>query len=171
MPDKQSNRERPQARELSKCLNGRGNGKDWTNRLSDLQLQEARKIDSQRAITPAAEAVRVSAHLVPSGSLQTKQLCHLHAQLSLGQNCHKRKKKSTIYAYRVAKSRTLLKRPCKHRCETIFVCGSSAPVRIEHEGGTVTWLAGSLVILSVQGHSLPPLQELWPFQSLFLSLL
>ena len=102
MPDKQSNRERPQARELSKCLNGRGNGKDWTNRLSDLQLQEARKIDSQRAITPAAEAVRVSAHLVPSGSLQTKQLCHLHAQLSLGQNCHKQKKKSTIYAYRVA---------------------------------------------------------------------
>ena len=74
MPDKQSNGEKPQAREPSKCLNGRGNGKDWTNRLSDLQLQEARKKDSERAITPAAEAVHVSAHLVPSGSLQTKQL-------------------------------------------------------------------------------------------------
>ena len=73
--------------------------------------------------------------------------------------------------YRVAKSRTQWKQPWVHRLKTFFACGSSATVRVEHEGGTVTWLAGSLVILSVQGHSLPPLQELWPFQSLFASLL
>ena len=40
-----------------------------------------------------------------------------------------------------------------------LVCGSSAPVRTEHEGGTAA--------PSVQGHRLPQLQELWPYQSLF----
>ena len=50
-------------------------------------------------------------------------------------------------------------------------CGSSAPVRVEHEGGGSAWLVGTLVAPSVQGHRLPPWQELWPYQSLFLSLL
>jgi len=80
---------------------GRVMEKDWPKRPSDHQLQEAQKKDSDRAITPAAEAVHVPAHLVPSGSLQTKQLCHLHTQLSLGQSCH-RQKKSCIYTRRVA---------------------------------------------------------------------
>ena len=53
-----------------------------------------------RAITPAVEAVCVPAHLVPPGSLQAKQLCHLHAQPSLGQSCH-RQKKFCIYPLRV----------------------------------------------------------------------
>ena len=39
-----------------------------------------------------AEAVCVPPHLVPPGSPQAKQLCHLHAQLSLGQSCHRQKK-------------------------------------------------------------------------------
>ena len=39
-----------------------------------------------------AEALRVPAYLVPPGSPQAKQLCHLHAQLSLGQSCHRQKK-------------------------------------------------------------------------------
>ena len=47
------------------------------------------------------EAVRVPAHSVSPGFLQAKQLCHLHAQLSLGQSCH-RQKKSCIYTCRVA---------------------------------------------------------------------
>ena len=47
-----------------------------------------------------------------------------------------------------------------------FACGSSAPVSIEHEGGTAAWLAGTLVVPSVQGHRLPPPQELWSDQSL-----
>ena len=37
------------------------------------------------------EAVHVSAHLAPPGSLQAKQLCRLRAQLSLGQSCHRQK--------------------------------------------------------------------------------
>ena len=48
-----------------------------------------------------------------------------------------------------------------------FACESSAPVRVEHEGGAVAWLAGTLVAPSVQGHVLPLPQELWPYQSLF----
>ena len=72
--------------------------------------------------------------------------------------------------HRVAKSWTRLKRPCMHRHKTFFACGSSAPVRVEHEGGTAAWLAWTLAAPSVQGHGLPPLQELWPYQSLFSSL-
>ena len=48
------------------------------------------KKTSDRVITPAAE-VCVPVHLAPPGSLQSKQLCHLHAQLSLGQSCHRQK--------------------------------------------------------------------------------
>ena len=48
-----------------------------------------------------------------------------------------------------------------------FACGSSAPVRVEHEGGTAAWLVGTLMAPSVQGHGLPPPQELWPYWSLF----
>ena len=46
---------------------------------------------SNRAITPAAEAVRVPAHLALPEFLQAKQLHHCHAQLSLGQSCHRQK--------------------------------------------------------------------------------
>ena len=40
----------------------------------------------------------------------------------------------------------------------IFACGSSAPVRVEREGGAAAWLAGTLVAPSVQGHRLLLLQ-------------
>ena len=30
-----------------------------------------------------------------------------------------------------------------------FACGSSAPVRVEHEGGAAAWLVGTLVVPSV----------------------
>ena len=78
---------------------GRPMEKDWPKRPSDHQLQEARR-KTDRAITPVAEAVHVPAHLALPESLQAKQLCHLHAQLSLGQSCH-RQKKSCIYVHRV----------------------------------------------------------------------
>ena len=55
--------------------------------------------------------------------------------------------------------------------QDFFPCGSSAPVRVVHEGGAAAWLAGTLAMQSVQGHRLPPSQELWPYLSLFLSLL
>ena len=41
-----------------------------------------------------------------------------------------------------------------------FACGNSAPVRVEHEGGTAAWLAGTLVAPRVQGHGLPLPQKL-----------
>ena len=53
----------------------------------------------------------------------------------------------------------------------LFACGSSAPVRVEREGGAAAWLEGTLAAPSVQGHGLPLLQELWAYQSLFSSLL
>ena len=46
-----------------------------------------------------------------------------------------------------------------------FACGSSAPVRVDGEGAAAAWLAGTLVAPSVQGHGLPPPQELRPSQS------
>ena len=49
------------------------------------------KKDSARDITPEAEVVCVHAPLVPPGSPQANQLHHLHAQLSLGQSCHRQK--------------------------------------------------------------------------------
>ena len=49
--------------------------------------------NSDRAITPATEAVRVPAHFTPPGFLQPEELHNLHAQLSLGQNCYRQKKK------------------------------------------------------------------------------
>ena len=73
--------------------------KDWTKRPSDRQLQEAQKY-SDRAITPVAGAVHVPAHLVLAGSPQAKQLCQLHAHLSLGQSCY-RQKKCYVYIHRV----------------------------------------------------------------------
>ena len=74
--------------------------KDCPKRPSDRQLPEALK-KTDRAITLVAEAVRVPERLVPTEYLQVKQLCHLHAQLSLGQSCH-RLNKFCIYAHRVA---------------------------------------------------------------------
>ena len=40
-------------------------------------------------------------------------------------------------------------------------------MRVEHEGGTASWLVGTLAVPSVQEHRLTPPQELWTYQSLF----
>ena len=72
--------------------------KDWPEAFWSSATRGSRK-DSDRAMT-TAEAVRIPAHLVLPESLQAKQLCHLHAQLLLGQTCH-RQKKSCFYARRV----------------------------------------------------------------------
>ena len=47
--------------------------------------------------------------------------------------------------------------------QVFFACGSSAPVRVKHEGGAAAWLVGTLVAPSIQGHRLPLQQELWPY--------
>ena len=100
MPNGLNNREGPQAREPSKCLNGQSYRERLAKKTFCLPATRGSKKDSDRAITPAAEAVHVPAHLVPPGALQAKQLRHLHAQLSLGQSCH-RQKKSCVYAHKV----------------------------------------------------------------------
>ena len=92
MPDAPTNREGSQARDPSKCLNGQSYVERLAKKLSDCQLQEAQKKKiSDKAITPATEAVCVLEHLALPGSLKAKQLHHLQAQLSLGQSCHRQK--------------------------------------------------------------------------------
>ena len=44
-------------------------------------------------------------------------------------------------------------------------------MRVECEGGTPAWLLGTLAAPSVHGQGLLPLQESWPHQSFFKSLL
>ena len=46
--------------------------------------------------------------------------------------------------HRVARNWTQPKQPHMHRCQNLFACGSSAPVRVEHEGGAAAWVAGTL---------------------------
>ena len=97
-PDPQN---RTPARGAPLCAwTGKAMEKDWPKRPSDCQLQEAGK-KTDRARTPAVGAVCVPAHLAPPGSPQAKQLCYLH---TLGQSCHRQKKKKNphIYAHRVA---------------------------------------------------------------------
>jgi len=72
-----------QAREPSKCLNGQSYGERVAKEAFSLPATRGSKTDSDRAITPAAEAVCAPAHLVLSGSPQAKQLLHLQAQLSV----------------------------------------------------------------------------------------
>ena len=69
--------------------------------------------------------------------------------------------------HRVATSQTGPKLPCAHGRKIFFACGSSAPVRVEHEGSAAARLAGTLAAPSVQRHRLPPPPELWPSQSFF----
>ena len=68
--------------------------------------------------------------------------------------------------HRVTNSWTQPKQPCVCRCKASFICGSSAPMRVECEGGAAAWFAGTVAAPSVQEHRLPPPQELWPDQSL-----
>ena len=72
------------------------------------------------------EAVCVPAHLAPPGSLQAKQLRHLHIQLSLGQSCH-RQKKSCFYARRVASVMFSSLRLCRLQPARLLCQGGCSP--------------------------------------------
>ena len=96
MPDAPNNRKDPRQGSPLSAWKGSATEKGWPKRPSDHQLQVSKK-DSDRAITPA-EAVRVPAHLALPGSLQVEQPCHPRAQLSLGQSCHRQKKKKSWVA-------------------------------------------------------------------------
>ena len=104
MPEVPNNREGPQAREPSKCLNGQKYGERLAKEALLSPATRGAKTNKQtknsdRAITPAAEAVRVPAYLMSQGSPQAKQLHHLHTQPSMGQSCCKQK--SCVYAHGV----------------------------------------------------------------------
>ena len=100
-----------------------------------------------------------------SGRVWQPVLANMLQYSCLENPCDREAWQATVY--RVAKSRTLPKQPYVHRCKIFFPWGSSAPVRVDHEGGAAAWLMGTQVVQSVQGHRLPPPQELWPYQSLF----
>ena len=72
VPDAPNNREGPQAREPSKYLNRKSYRERLTKEAFGSPATRGSKKDSGRAIIPAAEAVRVPAHLAPPGSLQAK---------------------------------------------------------------------------------------------------
>ena len=93
MPDAPNNREAPQAKEPSKCLNGQSYRERLAKEAFCSPATRGSEKDSDRAITPAVEAAPVLEHLAPPGSPQAKQWHHLHTQLSLGQSSHRQKKK------------------------------------------------------------------------------
>ena len=72
VPYTPNNREGPQGREPSKCLNGQSYGERLAKEAFWSPATRGSKKDSDRAITPATEAVCVPAHLVPPGSPQAK---------------------------------------------------------------------------------------------------
>ena len=86
-----NSREGPETREPSKCQNAQSYREREAKEAFWSPATRGSKKDTDRIITPVAEAVRVPAHLVPPGSLKAKQLQHLHTELSLGQSCHKQK--------------------------------------------------------------------------------
>ena len=75
MPDALNNREGPQARESSKCLNrAKLQRKTGQRGLLIASYKRLLKKDSDRGITPGVEAVHAPAHLVLPGCPQAKQL-------------------------------------------------------------------------------------------------
>ena len=107
--DVPNNREGPQAWELSKFLNGQSYRERLAKEAFWFPATRGWKKDSDRATTPAAQAVRVIAHLVLLGYPQAKKVCHFHAQLLLGQNCHRQKKSCTQACF----GSVWLLRPCR----------------------------------------------------------
>ena len=94
VPDTPNNREVPQAREPSKCLEEWSYGERVAKEASLSPSTRCWRKDANRAKTSMAAAVSVSAHLVPPWSPQAKQLCHVHAQHWLGQSCYRHKTSS-----------------------------------------------------------------------------
>ena len=111
VPDTPNNREGPQAREPSKCLNGQLQKKTGQRGLliTSYKRLEKRLWWGHNSCDGGSP---YPARLVPPGSPQAKQLCHLHARLSQGQSCH-RQKMSCIYALRVTSVVSNSLQPCR----------------------------------------------------------
>ena len=94
------------------------------------------------------EAVHVPAQLVPPGSLQAKQLCHLHTQLSLGHSYH-RQKKLCAYAHKVALVVSDSLGPCR-LWPTRLLCQGGGVSKQEH--WSVLPNTGCHTLLLLQSH-------------------
>ena len=106
-----------------KCLKRRSYGERQAKEAFWSPATTGSEKDSERTITSAADAVRVPAHLVPPGTPQAKQLCHLHTQLSLGQSCHRQN--SCVYALGVALVISNSLQPCRLRPARLLCQGGS----------------------------------------------
>ena len=93
MPDVTIYRVRPQPGGPSMCLKGQSYEERLAKEAVRSPATRGSKKNCDRAMTPATEAVRVLPHFAPPGFLQDEKLHNLHAQSSLGQNCHRPKKK------------------------------------------------------------------------------
>ena len=118
--------EGPQAREPSMCMQGQSYGERLAKEAFWSPATRGSNKDSDGAITPAVEAVHVPSHLMPPGSLQAKQLCHLHAQVPLGQSCH-RQKKSWAYECRVPLVVSNSLQPCRLWLTRLLVREGGSP--------------------------------------------
>ena len=94
MPDVPNNREGPQAREPSKCLNGQSYEERLAKEAFCSPATRGSKKDSDRAITPVAESVCVPAHLAHKSSS-----CAIFPLNSHWGRAATLKKKSLAYMY------------------------------------------------------------------------
>ena len=116
VPDAWNNREGPQAREPSKCLNEWSYRERLAKEIFWSPATRGLRKDSDSTVTPVAEAIHVLADLASPRSPETKQLYHFHAQLSLGQSCHRQKSLKSMGAG--------LLRLCLSLCDPVD-CGQS----------------------------------------------
>ena len=101
MPEAPRNRERPQLGGCINALMGQASEKDQRDPLI-ASCQRLGK-DSNRIRALITEAVGVPERLVPPEFPWCKQLCHIHAQSSLGQSCQKleRKKVKSLSSFQL----------------------------------------------------------------------
>ena len=151
------------------------NGQSYRERLAKETFwspaTKGLKKDSDRALTPAVEAVCVPEHLALPGSLQAKQLCHLHAQFSLGWSCHRQK--SCVYAHRVASVMSSFLWSCRLACQSSLsgeftrqeygsaLTNTSCHTLLEHcisrcPSRRLPWVPGAARIPATQAAAAPP---------------
>ena len=111
MPDVPNNRQGAQAREPSKSLKGWSYRERLAKEAFWTPATRGSKKDSDRAATPEVEEVCVPAHLALPGSPRAKHLRHLHAELSLGQSCHRQRSLASMHTGSLRSCLTL--QPCR----------------------------------------------------------
>ena len=106
-------RKGPQPRGPSMCLMHRTTEKDprQGSPLSAGMGGATEKTLTGPEVLPRRRSV--SLNTWPPGAPQAKQLLHLHAQLSLGQGCHRPKKKSLVFM------RAGSRRSCQTLCDPV----------------------------------------------------